>query len=110
MELLKAYYKERFGFDSIVDETGFISYTIQPPICVIQDIYTHAPLRKAGKAWAKAEEVTRRAKEAGCTQLWAEVQTRILNPTQSLKAILAYGFSLVESDSTRIILKKEIGG
>lgn len=105
---LVEYYKERMGFDVILDPSGFIAYSIEKPFCAIQDLYIRKEARRSRKAWMMADLVAEIARGNECTHLWAEVQYKALNATDSMQAILAYGFKLAGGDSQRIIFTKEL--
>lgn len=108
MNLYEDYIKEREGALIIKEEWGFIEYRITPPALRIEAIYIRPEDRKSGKGSELADRVTQIAKEQNCTLLWAQVWASALNATESLKAILAYGFIVQRAENGVIILTKDI--
>lgn len=110
MDLFSLYIKERLGHKSIIEAWGFITYSIVEKVCRIEDLFIRSEVRGQGKATELADRVTRIAREADCTLLWAQVWTNTNDTTLSLQACLGYGFKVVETDPKRIILLKSLGG
>jgi hypothetical protein len=110
MKLLEEYYKERMNAELIYTDYGFISYRMVHPFCQILELHITPSERKKGRASELADRVTRLAEMEECTHLWAQVQKEALNASESLEVILRYGFKYADSDNSRIILIKEIGG
>ncbi len=110
MTLYAEYLKERFGYSTITESWGFISYSFVQPFCRIEELYVVPEERLKGRGRELADRVTKIAQENECKCLWSQVQTNALNASEALSANLAYGFKVIETDSKRIILLKEIGG
>jgi L-amino acid N-acyltransferase YncA len=108
MSLWADYLKEREGNSIIEEPWGFIEYRLALPFMKIESIYVKPEERKAGRASLLADQVTSLAKEQGATHLWSQVWVGALNATASLKAILAYGFTVQGAENGHIILTKEL--
>lgn len=109
MDLYAKYVSEREGNSLITEPWGFIEFRLILPVMRIESIYIVPERRHDGRASALADRVTQIARESGATHLWSQVWTGSLNATESLKAILAYGFIVQGIIGDRIILTKEIG-
>lgn len=104
------YVKEREGSSVIEEPWGFIEYKLVHPFMRIETLYVVESQRQNGFGSELADRVADLAREAECTHLWAKVWVGALNATESLKAILAYGFTVNCLDGDCIILTKQIGG
>lgn len=104
------YVRERLGHEVYQTDHGFVTYSIKGEACEIIDIYVQPDKRREGIGWQMANEVTRKALEAGCKRLIGFVWFGTAGAEDSMQAQLAYGFKLNHSDGQRIILVKEIGG
>lgn len=105
-----AYYKERFNYETIDGEWGFVAYSIVHPYLAIQEVYIAPEKRKSFKFHELFCELGKRAKEAGCSQFWTQVWTNYADASKSLRLSLGLGFQVIEADNGRIILTREIGG
>lgn len=104
------YLNERYGHESIEEDWGFVTYKIVPPFIALEDLYIVPEQRQRGagtKALKKIEDIGR-AHQA--THVWAQVQLMDRGSTESMKAILAVGFKMIEAQNNRIVLHKEIEG
>ena len=110
MSLWADYIKEREGNDVIEEPFGFIEYSIALPFLRIESIFIAKEQRDNGRGSDLANRVTQIAREASATHLWASVWIGALNATESLKAILAYGFQVTALQNDCIILTRDIGG
>lgn len=108
--LYAQYIKEREGSSVIEEPWGFIEYRLAPPVMRIESLYILPEYRKTNKGSELANRVTLLAWDAGATHLWAQVWVGALNATDSLKAILAYGFQITAAQNDCIILTKDISG
>lgn len=108
MSLWAEYVKEREGHEVIEEPWGFLRYHIAPPLLCIDDLYIQPEYRRGERGSELADRVTRIARESKCTHLWAQVWPHTLNATDSLKAVLAYGFQVTGAQNGAIILLKEI--
>lgn len=103
------YNKERFGFETIEREGGFIVYDIKPPNASIEDFYVPGNKRGTRLAKSLADEVFVNARERGCTIMWAKVTPGVNGAEHAMRTNLHYGFKLVCTNGTDVILNKEIG-
>jgi GNAT superfamily N-acetyltransferase len=109
MSLWSDYILEREGNAVIEEGWGFIEFRISPPVCMIHSLYVRPVDRKSGRGSELADRVAEIARREGCT-LWSQVVSSMLNATESLKAVLAYGFKVTEAQNGCIILTKDITG
>ena len=108
MYQLASYLKEREGIDSLVTEKGFVSYIIAGEECYIKDIWVNKDFRKLGVAAALADQVVEIALKQGCKFLSGTVVPSATGSTDSLKVLLAYGFTLHSASNNFIVFRKEI--
>lgn len=104
------YRYEREGLTTIEKDYGFITFKIldNETTCFIQDLYIVPEKRMTGLGADLANEVAAYAKAQNCVQLAATVCPSAGSATDAIKAILAYGFQLVGSDTQLVYLSKEI--
>lgn len=102
------YIKDREGFDIVEDLCGFATYKITGDECYVRDIFVEKKYRKDGVARSLCDRIKDIAKAEGCKWLVGSVQPSVPFSTESLKVVLAYGFSLASSQNDFIILKMEI--
>ena len=108
MSLWADYIAEREGSLVIEEEWGFIEFSLSPPVCLIKSLYITPDQRRGKKGSELADRVTQLALDAGCETLWAQVCVAAFNATDSLKAILGYGFTVQRTENGIIILTKDI--
>jgi predicted GNAT family acetyltransferase len=102
------YILERENKYILEKEYGFATYKIEPEYIYIEDIYVLPELRKSDKAAKMADEIVEIAKKQGKTHIIGSVDMNANGATTSLKVLLGYGFSLLQSTETMIYFKKEI--
>lgn len=108
MSLYAAYCAET-GVKHILEyEYGFATYHLLGPECYIEDIYVIPEQRKSGGASNLAKQVEDIAKAKGCKALLGSVNTKIKDPTTSMKVLLAYGFKFLRADQNGIWFRKEL--
>lgn len=110
MSLWSDYHKETEGSETIETEFGFVRFNLNPPSCVIHDLFVAPEFRLQGKGTEIMNSVTQRAKDAGCDTLWSKVTDGMFCLNESLAANLHYGFRIVEIVNHTIIMSKYIGG
>jgi GNAT superfamily N-acetyltransferase len=108
MKLYAQYVKEREGNEIIAESWGFLEYHIALPFLAIDSIFVAPEMRNRGYARMLADRAEDIAREAGASYLWSQVLVKALNATDSLKAILAYGFKVQGAENGCIILTKEL--
>lgn len=99
------YIEAREGFEILESEHGFITYKITGDECYVRDIFVERAHRKEGLASLLCDRVRAIAAVQGCKWLTGSVQPSVPGSTESLKVVLAYGFSLVSAQPDFIILK-----
>lgn len=106
--LYARYLKEREGKQTIEDKDGFITFAITGEECFIETIYVTPECRRLNYGTILANKVTELAKKNNCTFLSGTVFPKAEGSTQSMKAMLAYGFTLHSVRDNLIILTKKI--
>lgn len=110
MNLWANYVKERYGWDTIVIESGFITYDLKIPECSIEEFYVEPDQRGGTLAKRLADEVFRIAEKEGCKRVWARIIPGTPGAEQAMRSNLHYGFKLFSSQGNAILLVKTIGG
>lgn len=110
MSLWADYVKEREGHHSIEEEWGFAEFSIQPPSCFVHSVYIRPEDRRKFRGSGLVFRIEQIAKEQGCTHIWTQVWVPANGSTESLRAILPYGFKLHSALDQIIMLNKEIEG
>lgn len=103
-----AYTKEKDGREVIENENGFIVYEIKDDLCYIADIYVIPEKRRRNVASDFAYSVETIAKEKGVKRVLGSVVPTANGATESLKAMLEYGFKLQSSQINFLWLEKDI--
>ena len=106
--LYAQYILEREGKHILETERGFATYSILGAEVYVQDIYIKPEHRKSGEAAAMTDCIAIIAKEKGCKVMTGTVCPSTNGSTDSLKALLAYGFRLMKASQDFIVLIKEI--
>lgn len=110
MSLWSDYHKERLGWDEITEEgRGFVAYLITPPVCQIKDAYVAPEFRKSDVALRLRSRLTDKAKEAGCTEIQAEIWPGLGDAELAMRFNIANGFKMFSADGGRIMMVKFIG-
>lgn len=102
------YLKERENFDIVEDEFGFASYQIEGTNCYVRDVFVVSNLRQCGHATKYVDKIMRIAASNGCKYLSTSVCPTGAGSTDSLKAVLGYGFRLFSAQDNFIIFKMDI--
>lgn len=109
MSIYADYLKELIGDEAIESDIGFATYrfTDEKTIYIV-DIYVRPDFRKSGEASKFADQVVEIGKKKGCTKVIGTVVPSRKGSTDSMKALLGYGFKLESSGNDFIILGKGI--
>lgn len=106
--LFASYIYERLG-DSIVEhEHGFATYSFVKDACYIKDIFINKANRRGGLGTELADKITSEAKAKGYNKLIGSINISANGSTDSMRALLSYGFRLAWNDQQMIYLTKEI--
>lgn len=106
--LYSEYISERLGKEIIETERGFATYFYLSDGCYIEDIYVKKEYRKSGEASKMADQIASIAKSKGYKKLYGTVVPSAIGSTDSLKVLLAYGFSLNNCTNNMIVMVKEL--
>lgn len=108
MRMFFEYQSELWGRDGFENETGFVTFKITGSECYIVDIFILPQFRRTKAASTLADKVAEIAKSKGCKFLTGTVSLAQKNPTLSTKALLGYGFELMQSNGDFLIFKKDL--
>lgn len=106
--LYARYVLEREGFSTSECPEGFATYRVQGEACYIRDLYVLPDHRKHGVASRLADGIAVIARAAGCTRLVGTVDVRTAGHEGSLKALLAYGFTVTSAHEGYLVLHKPL--
>ena len=106
--LYAQYTKEIHGREVLESDYGFVVYELKDDVCYIADIYVDPLSRRSKIATDLASAVEDIAKEKGAKKLLGSIIPTTKGSTASLRAMLAYGFSLQSCHENFIWLEKEI--
>lgn len=102
------YIREREGKRIIEDEFGFATYIFINNECYIENVYVVEKMRQKGVASGYLDEISEIAKRNGCKAITTTCRPSANESTDSLKAILGYGFKLTAAFQDAIIFAKEL--
>lgn len=102
------YIKEREGFETLETEKGVATYKISGEECYIKDIYVSKDHRKSGEGSRIGDIISDIARINGCTRLTGSVVPSLNGSTESLAALIRYGFKIHSCAQDFIILVKEL--
>lgn len=108
MSLYADYILEREGKLMVEDANGFASFAIANEECYIENIYVVPGKRLSGLASKYADQIVEIAKDKGCKYLTGSVKPSANGSTESMKALLGYGFKLLSASHDAIFFIKEI--
>ena len=109
MSMYAEYLTEKTDDQILEVQEGFATYRyIDEKTVYIIDIYVKPEFRRNHIAKAMADTIVRLAKEKGCQILLGSVVPSAKGSTESLKALIAYGFQLHSSQQNFVVFKKEI--
>jgi predicted GNAT family acetyltransferase len=103
------YIQERENKSIVEDERGFATYFYLEDAVYIEDIFVKREFRKQGVASEYADKIAEEARSKNFFKMLGTVSPKANGSTNSLKALLAYGFKLDSSDNNVIYLTKDLG-
>lgn len=106
--LFAKYKKEREGTIVIETSKGFVTALELENHFYIEDIYILPEFRRAKEATKLTDRMVEKAKKLGYKKLLGSVDIKANNCTESLKAVLSYGFKLYSIDGNTIYFEREI--
>lgn len=92
MSLMSKYKKEYFGIETLEDDKGFCTFSMNGDNCYIEDVFVVEEERNKGVASMYVDVVSQVAKDKGCKNLITTVNLGGLTPDRSMSVILSYGF------------------
>ncbi len=110
MSHLASYYKERFGWEALETDSGFIVYDIKFPDASIEEFYVEPSKRGTQEAKKLADEVIRIVKDRGCEKVWAKIVPGLPGSEHAMKTNLHYGFKLIGCRGNDIVMVLDISG
>lgn len=106
---LYAKYCQETGVKQILETgAGFATYHFLPNECYIEDIYVLPEFRTKQAASDLADQIAAIAKAKGYKHLTGSVNTKIKDPTTSMKVLLAYGFKFLRADQHAVWFVKDL--
>lgn len=108
MSLYGRYIKERENRDIIEREHGFATYAFVDKMCYIVDVYVVPEQRQKGVASSLIREIEGVAIDQGATVIATTADPQTAGCSESMQAILAYGFICCGMDDRLIWFKKEL--
>ncbi len=109
MSLYKQYIEEG-GYKFVMErQEGFITYSIGTDNIYIEEIFVQKEFRRTGVGSEMADSIAEMAKAKGFTKILGSVCPSAKYSTESIKALLAYGFKIDSSTNNFILLSKNIG-
>lgn len=106
--LFAEYIEERKGKEIIESDKSFATYYYLKDGCYIEEIYVKPEFRKSGEASRLADKISEMARSKGYTILYGTVCPSAVGSTDSIKVLLAYGFSVDSSINNLIAFKKDL--
>jgi len=91
------------------DVHGFLTYSIGPEICILEEIYVKPESRRKGIASTYYEMAYDIAKECGCSSLRGSIVIGTSGAEESMKCLFKNNYKLDYNDGIMIYLKREIG-
>jgi hypothetical protein len=109
MSLFADYISERENKGIIEDANGFASfYKLNDSVVYVEDVYVVPTMRKKKVASGYVDKIVELSKGQGFKSVYTTVKPSANGSTDSLHAILNYGFKLKASDKDAILFEKEI--
>lgn len=102
------YLEERENKFTYECKKGFITYCFVGEECYIETVFVLPEFRRSGAAANMANIVAESAKASGCKFLTGTVAPYAPSATDSMKVLLAYGFSLLGMNSEGLIVLKKM--
>ena len=107
MSLYAQCMKERYGYEVIETEFGFITYRIDGTNCTSTEIFVRKECR--GILWKQLwNELVERCRSLGVTKIFGFIDTQKEDPSSRLVAYVRYGAKVVEAKDNVIVLEWEI--
>lgn len=105
--LYSKYQKELYGRETITHENyGFMTYKVYDDNSIyIHGLYIDPQYRRFNVSGELEKQVIEKHNP---TVIYCYVDMTTLHPEQSLGCIMKNGYNIVECDSTKIVLRKEI--
>lgn len=108
MNLYEQYIKERENLSVIKTDSGFISYKIEFPNCLIADCFIVKEKRNAKHASFLANQVFEICKGAGVEVVHCQTDDRANGCEISKKSIESFGFELYHKEGPLSFYKMEV--
>lgn len=106
--LFAQYIQEGKGKSTLESDKGFVIYSFIDDGCYIEEIFILKEYRKTGEASKLTDQIVEIARQKGCKKLLGSVIPSTPVATNSLRAMIAYGFHVTGSINNFIYLEKEL--
>lgn len=91
-----------------IPNLGFIVYMIVDGVVHVDILYVDPKFRRQGSGTLLMNKILETHKSENLKAVTCVVDTKLNSPTESLKAILSYGFEVVGVNDHEILLYKEL--
>jgi GNAT superfamily N-acetyltransferase len=108
MSLYAEYLQERLNKEIIETDKGFVTYYFIGDGCYIEDVYIRPDFRRQKLASQFGDQIAEIAKEKGFLRLYGSVNPKAKHATESMAFLISYGFKLLASDLSGIVLIKDL--
>ena len=102
------YISEREGAEVYWTQEGFISFVLAGDQCLIRDCFVSKAYRGKGHGKGLYERVATLAKQSGCRFISCAVDFADRGAAETLKKLLAIGFTPVRNAGNQLVLGKEV--
>lgn len=106
--LLAQYIQEGKGKSTLESDKGFAIYSFVNDGCYIEEIFILKEYRKTGEASRLTDQIVEIARQKGCKKLLGSIIPSTSVATNSIRAMIAYGFKVTGSISNFIYLEKDL--
>lgn len=109
MSLYAEYAKERLGRETFETEFAFATYCFpSADECYIVDLYIRPEFRRTGVGTDFGHAIAEIARSRGCKYLSGSVVPSANGSTESVKALLSFGYKIAKSEVNLIWFYKEL--
>lgn len=103
--LYAKYVREKYGQETLEEEHGFITYKVSGAVCTIETLYVEKEYRLSGYGTRLANSLVARLPDF-VKYLSCEIDTSALGAMGSFAAISSYGFEILNTKGSSIIMVK----
>ena len=108
MSLYSDYIKEREGYNTIEDDTFFVTFKKLDDALYVRDIYITPEYRSKGKSVEIGKLTESIAKEMNCKALLGSVDKGTIGWERNIDIMLKFGYTQISEDKDFIQFQKEL--